>query len=413
MLVATVFLYEWLPVDIGVTTVSLTKLLGVITGVAVLLAALYNTTRTQRLRVPARALVILALLVGFDILGTVSGLRAGGQATDFAFQQVGAILWVTLALLILTSAPRIDAIMPAYCTAAVGVHIGIILDGFGIASFHASLESQQRVLITPLVSGATRSAGFLVNFGEVAIITAFALPWLVMIALGTRRRITHRMLAAAAIAACAVGSIVSLSRNVWVASAASLLLLLVGGLTTGSRRLYRWAVFSFMIALAVASFPFLWGWAKTIVASAASLRKISIDTRVEQYALALQRIASSGIVGSGPGMLIQGLPVHNLFLNAFLAAGIGGAFLVAAILTVLLGIWRRATRQHDLQLATIGSGFTGVLVATMFYPVIGNSAPIFWLTFGIAASAWVVSSDTMRLHEVDDRSSRVHRETAD
>lgn len=388
ILVATLFLSQWNLQGPGGLTLNFTKVFGILTGAFVFGSTMQRQARHNRpWRVPWRPLALVALLVSFDLFGVIFALAAGHDPLPFVIQQAGALLWVCTPLLVLRSARALRSIMIAYCIAAVGVHLGIILTSTGLLHIQFGTQAHQRVVIPGVVAGATRSAGFITNFGEVAIITSFALPWMVneLVRNGVRRSV--RLAIMIAIPIMAIGSIMSLSRNVWLSSAVALGVFAVGYVVVEAPPLKRIAMV-LVAAIAVGVFSsVLWRSMREAVAAMAAVREQSIQSRATQYRIALHQITQGVFAGRGPNSRINGLPVHNLFLNAALTAGVGGLFLIVAVLWVEASLLREASRRRSRSSLVFAAGFTGAITASMFYPVLESSAPIFWLTLGIAASA--------------------------
>lgn len=397
VLVASLFLSQWNPGGPGGLELNVTKVLGVVTAAVAFGGALQRQARHNRpWRIAFRPFVLVSLLISFDILGVIFAVAAGDSPLPFIMQQAGALLWVCTPLLVLRSARSLRSIMIAYCVAAIGVHVGIILTGAGLVHIHFGTQVQQRVAVSDLLVGATRSAGFITNFGEVAIITSFALPWMVneLIRSGARRLV--RLVIVAAMPVMVIGSVMSLSRNVWLSSAVALGVFAVGYVLVEAPPLKRIAVVLVAsIAVGIFSSP-LWGSMREAMTAMTAIREQSVQVRALQYRDALHRIAQGVFSAGGPDFRIEGLPVHNLFLNAVLTAGVGGLFLIAAVLLVEANLVREASRHRSRTLLVFVAGFGGAITASMFYPVLGSSAPIFWLTLGIAASA---SEGRTRMHE--------------
>ncbi|WP_147420773.1 O-antigen ligase [Salinisphaera sp. LB1] len=378
--------------------ISLTKILGVMTAISVSLSLLISRSRKTKpgLRVPSRASVIVLLILVFDILGVATALGRTGGAIEFAIEQAGALIWVLLPLILIRSRKDLRYALAAYSFAVIGIHVGILLTGFGLLHVDFGQQDNQPVQLMPILLGAKRSAGFLINYGAVAIATAFVLPWILS---GVGRKGWAGMWKVAGIFAIGVilaGSIVSLSRNVWLSSSVAISFWFLGIIFTRATGYGKLLSILLGGACVVVLSPILLTALQATAGLAGAVREQSISIRAQQYEGALRKIGKSPLVGWGPNVHIGGLPVHNLILNAILTAGVGGWFLVTALILLFVWLFRSAIRSSRRELLIVFAGFSGVATASMFYPTIGNSAPIFWLTFGIAASALSVHASDIK-----------------
>ena len=347
---------------------------------------------------PRRLAIILWPLLAFQLFQFISNFQHLREPPlELLVRDIGALLWVSLSMVFITNRNDLSRTLWAYCLALIAVHLGIIANGIGLVSFDFGTQSEQKVRSTLSNLEAFRSAGFLVNFGEISIFTAFAAPWLISMLFRMKTTWSIRCFSLLAIATVAAGSIISLSRNVWASAAIAIIVFLL-------MRVYKygrnWSRITMLFAAPILfslSMPLIAPLLTNLYGDAVDIRAESVNDRVLQYRAAISEIRSNPLFGPGPGYVYNNVEIHNIFLNAFIHSGIGGIFLSGLLIYVLYRLFKRIQYNDQLS-AAVFSGYCGSLVAASFYPVILNSAPIFWLTFGIGAAAATLPAETQKTH---------------
>lgn len=128
----------------------------------------------------------------------------------------------------------------------------------------------------------------------------------------------------------------------------------------------------------------------------------SSGARLQQYVWALQRIEQAFLTGSGYAEL-NGHPVHNLFLGAFMHAGVGAFLLVCFVYGVLLAAWwgfaLRATVSTGYWVLPVRAEWVAVLplqpmLRMWFSGDAGHNSLVEWTALG--AFAGLVAANEAR-----------------
>lgn len=385
LLVASIFLYYWSPNGLP-PSISLPKLMGFALGLYVYLRLFYQLSMRAH-GLPLRLLIVVLPIMIFLLLEFLSNLQALREApTELAIRGLGALLWVSLPVFFIRKIRDVEPIQNGYLFTLLLVHAGIIGNGLGLVSFNFGTHGEQKIFADLSDLSAFRSAGFMVNFGEVAIITAFGLPWAAERFLSPYTKYHGKLLLLALFIVSTAGAVISLSRNVWLSAAVASIVYF----SSGFFRFRRTPTGALGSILFIALLFLAAGLAATAIndvfSAAQSVRSESIDDRLSQYQAAISEIKKNPILGPGPGFTHNNVEVHNIYLNSFIHAGLGGLFLCSLLLYVLLKLFLHVIHGENHYRALL-AGYIGMLTSISFYPVLLSSAPVFWLTLGISFSA--------------------------
>ena len=385
ILVASLFLYYWTPGALP-PSISLPKIIGFALALYVYLKLLYplSTRSHGLLRRLLFVVVPIMIFLLFEFLSNFQSMKE--SPTELAVRGLGALIWASLPVFFIEKYRDIEAVSKRYLFTLLLVHAGIVANGLGLVSFDFGTQGQQKVFAEFSDLSAFRSAGFMVNFGEVAIITAFGLPLAAQGFLSSHTRRHAKLILLVLFMASAAGAAISLSRNVWLSTAIAFLVYFCSG-AFGFRKTPDGALRAILFVGLVILGSGLFGTIVDDLFSAAqSVRSESIDDRLSQYQAAVSEIQKNPILGPGPGYKYNNVEVHNIYLNSFVHAGLGGLFLCLLLLYILLKLLLRVVRGETRYRAILG-GYMGMLTSISFYPVLLSSAPVFWLTLGICFAA--------------------------
>lgn len=396
--VSTVFIYQWDIIEGGVH-ISIPKAIAIILAGVVVVRILYQFCCSS-LSIKRKLVIVVIPVVTFQIFEALSALQSS-QVSIFALavQNAGILAWLCLPVAIITDRAQWKNIMGAYVCSLIGVHIGIILTSLGVIDINFGTLAQERVLKGAILENAMRTAGFLVNFGDVAVITSFTLPWLLMSILDDSGGWRLRIVSLCALGIVLIGAIFSVSRNVWVSSIIAVFSMMLLKILAVQNGRYRHPVLLSVIGFLGVLITLGANQIKNAISTMQGVREVSVMSRIEQYSAALKEIASNPLLGPGPGYTYEGLQVHSLYLNALVHAGVGGLSLVGLLLVILLLLWKKAYRYGDGLSIAACSGYLGLLSAAGLYPVILSSAPVFWIAVGLAASYALISNGTLSRRE--------------
>lgn len=126
----------------------------------------------------------------------------------------------------------------------------------------------------------------------------------------------------------------------------------------------------------------------------------STGARMNQFTWALLRIEEAFFTGSGYAEL-NGQPVHNIFLSAFMHAGVFAFLLVLAFYVVMVGMWlgfvHRLIREPDHWVLPLRAEWLAVLplqplVRMWFSGDAGHHSVVEWTAMGVFAGLIVANS---------------------
>jgi hypothetical protein len=302
--------------------------------------------------------------------------------------RVGTVVTFLVPVMLYRPTFCLSRVNQALVLACILSAITTILTAFGIYDF-AELggRTNKNETISIIGDGLPRASGILSDFGDIAILFAFAVPWVVLVP----RKFLWQLALVPVVGLLVLGGFLPLSRNVWLISTATLLLSLIMYQRMNSRR----KAFK-GLAIGLAAFVgvgVLLAYSPVIIDTMISMRAASSGTRALQYQGAIAVLSSNVLFGSGvERCIIDNHPVHNAVLLASCRTGLaGGIPFVGLYVANFIGLGYAAFSTSSSMgirewAATVSFfiSFCGFSIATMLFPGGASSASeIFWGLMGL------------------------------
>ncbi len=302
--------------------------------------------------------------------------------------RIGAMMSFTLPILLYSRRLKIESCNRALIFSAGIAAATIVCTAFGIFDFSSFGGRINNTEFANLAGEALpRTSGILSDFGDIAILYAFVMPWMTLIP----RPLMRQIALLPVFAVLLLGAFLPLSRNVWIVVAATQSLSLFFYVRMNIRRhVYKAALIS--LAVAVSAGVFL-VYSQGIFELLLSMRAASSDARILQYEGMLRTFAERPLFGAGvDNCVFYGNPVHNAILLSICRTGLLGGIPFAALYFLNLAALGYAAmnfrliqpQSERLAIVSIFIAYCGLFLATMLFPGgASNASEIFWGLMGL------------------------------